>query len=678
MIDILEKICERGECTDPLLLGELVHRIRPKNPNDVTHATAKIEELLSLVTQYPHLGSGLRAYVRYLFYQTRQLNAYTEAGILPGTGFFTEIGKRIRHKFLPALVSENDVMWFIRKVFLKKNDYKWVTQVPDELYRKLFTELNLFHSSLFDASNRLQLVNAVMIISHRISGLGLEPEITDRVEKVEKLDSPFIVQGNAIIDYTECMKRGQVSPEEQEGRYRHVMNLLDECDALVNEIRENRQEIGASLALTYLLVRLRQNIGRARLLLRILYGEQEKTYAAVKMFKELVAAENLKDSIVDHINQNIDLLAFQVVEHAGKTGEHYITRTRKEYIQFLKASMGGGFIVGFLAMIKLGMYYLKLAPFWQAFAYSMNYAFGFIMIHVTHSALATKQPAMTAAHIAGSLDSRKSGVHVSLPGLALMVARVFRSQFVSFVGNLMLCFPMGVILAALYFLIAGQPIADTHKAWVMIEELHPWQSRSLFYAAVTGVCLFISGLISGYFDNMVIFRQIPERLRAHRFLRKAIGTRQLDRFSRYIEHNLGSLMGNFFLGVFLGSLWLIGEFFGFPLDIRHITFAAASFGIALVTISFDMPAWEYIVMGMGILGIGFFNFLFSFGLAFLAATKSRKISFRQTSMFFVILRNYFFRHPLDFLVAPKHPRTEDDIFKHRKSDAEINDETQLH
>jgi site-specific recombinase len=52
---------------------------------------------------------------------------------------------------------------------------------------------------------------------------------------------------------------------------------------------------------------------------------------------------------------------------------------------------------------------------------------------------------MTASALAASLDSSNGG-QISLRGLAIATARVFRSQTVSFVGNLLTVFPVTLLL----------------------------------------------------------------------------------------------------------------------------------------------------------------------------------------------------------------------------------------
>ena len=99
-------------------------------------------------------------------------------------------------------------------------------------------------------------------------------------------------------------------------------------------------------------------------------------------------------------------ITYEITNYTGKTGEHYITSTTGEYFKMLKTALWGGVIVGFMCLVKL---YMSMQPdqsdFFRALNYSFNYAIGFVLIYLTGSTLATKQPAMTASTIAKTLES---------------------------------------------------------------------------------------------------------------------------------------------------------------------------------------------------------------------------------------------------------------------------------
>jgi site-specific recombinase len=93
-----------------------------------------------------------------------------------------------------------------------------------------------------------------------------------------------------------------------------------------------------------------------------------------------------------------------------------------------------------------------------------------------------------------------------------------------------------------------------------------------------------------------------------------------------------------------------GEIFGIHFDIRHITISAGNTSLAVYGLGFKNidPAYLATVVA-GVLGIGVFNFVSSFALAFIVAVRSRGIRLHEYPEFLGILWRYFKSAPLDFI-----------------------------
>jgi site-specific recombinase len=74
----------------------------------------------------------------------------------------------------------------------------------------------------------------------------------------------------------------------------------------------------------------------------------------------------------------------------------------------------------------------------------MNYAMGFVMIYLMGFTLATKQPAMTAATMTKVFLKKERKRNNT--EFAHLVSKLFRSQFIAFVGNVLLSFPIALPL----------------------------------------------------------------------------------------------------------------------------------------------------------------------------------------------------------------------------------------
>jgi site-specific recombinase len=327
----------------------------------------------------------------------------------------------------------------------------------------------------------------------------------------------------------------------------------------------------------------------------------------------------------------------------------------------LRSAMGGGFIVSFTALVKNLIAKLALPPFWQGFTYSINYAAGFQIMHETHTTLATKQPAFTASALAGSLDYFKEFRKPDLIIFAITIARTSRSQLASFFGNLVVVFPMAFGLAALYHKITGHFLLEQQAAEHLLVEQHPLLSLSILYACFTGFFLFLSGLIAGYVENGINYGQVGKRLKNHPLFKNTLPAKRLEKVTSYVVDNAGALVGNIALGFFLGMAGFFGHIFGLPFDIRHITIASANSAMAYYTTGNAIGINFLLTVFGGVLLIGFFNFLVSFGLAFFVAIKSRGVRLRDYPELASVVGKFFINYPLDFIFPPKQPREVDEV-----------------
>jgi site-specific recombinase len=314
--------------------------------------------------------------------------------------------------------------------------------------------------------------------------------------------------------------------------------------------------------------------------------------------------------------------------------------------------MGAGVIIGVMALIKIIISKLHLAPLTEAILFSLNYGLGFMLIHVLHFTVATKQPAMTAAAIAASIDATDTKSK-EMSHLIEMIANTVRSQLAAIFGNVCLAIPTAMLIAWCFLSVTGQHFITPEKAHHLLADIDPIRSGALFYAAIAGVCLFLSGLITGYHDNLAVYNKIPQRLRAVNWLRKILGVKRLDAVANYVENNLGALAGNFYFGCLLGGMSAIGILFGLPFDIRHIAFSAAFVGYSSFALDF-MLSWQTLAYAaLGLTLIAMVNLTVSFSLAIYVALKSRKIRFQQWRILLGQLATRLNQHPAEFILPPK-------------------------
>lgn len=656
MDNVLARIAATAPSRDISLLRELIATLRPERTGDLQQATNRLRALSHLLSTQQDLAQGLRDYLAEVIGGRKLVHLLTDTGVLQNQGFFGELWRRLNHKWLPPTVNDDYLKDVFGQLFDQTHDYLWVSGVEPSVWLDLLHALGLPPQGWLRERGLGELLEAVQVLSYRISAIGLEPELVRVHPDIERFESPFLRQNAEVVQFTEAWRARLVDAQAEVPDARQIDVLLGQCEDIIGRARRTASVQGVSVSLTRLLLRLTQSINRLRAVLQLIEAPDMDAAlpGAIELLRQLVEADNRKWSLTDLFRTNTELLALQVTEHAGRSGEHYVASTRSEWLSIMRSASGAGFIVGFMAMLKVLMASLVLAPIGYAVLYSLNYALGFMLIHVLHFTVATKQPAMTAARIAAAINdgSRK------LDELADLVVKVLRSQFVAIVGNVAIAMPTAFAIAFGWQYAFGTKLAGAEKSLHLLHDIDPLHSLALPHAAIAGVCLFLAGLISGYYDNKAAYNDIAARLRQLSWLRRLLGEQRLARVTAYIGQNLGALAGNFFFGIMLGTIGTIGYVFGLPIDIRHVTFSSANFAFALVGLDYQLTAQQWVLSLVGIALVALTNLAVSFSLALMVALRSRRISFGQGSALLGLVWQRFRQAPSSFFVPPRETDTD--------------------
>jgi site-specific recombinase len=698
MLAILQRITPDDDSIDHL--ADLVNCLRPRRAHDGAYARNQVGTLVRLLRGDPAHAATLRRYLTRLLSRRRHTSLYSDVGILSNDGFFTELRRRIAYRILPPALDELYLSDTLDQVLYREDDHVWIQAVPVVDWLALFDTVagaptpGGVPSDPVDAPGHARrvmlmgLLDAIRTLSCRICALGLEPRLTHAYREIEDVHSPFLMQNIETNHYLDEYGRLLANEAGTMEDARHLLVMLDQCEDVVLKVRRGALTSGTSVALTYLLVAITQSIDRLRKLLFLVDVDgtlpaaptldlaalanyatppsappaSPKRAAALALAQELVEAHTTKYQLHGLVRDNVDLLARNVTENASRTGEHYIAEHRGEMRAMFGSSAGAGLVIGCMAVIKILLGYLQRAPLIEAALYSINYATGFMLVHVLHFTIATKQPAMTAARIAAALHEggqAKGRRQVDVDSMAALVNKVFRTQIVAVLGNLATVIPMAWLLAMLWHAVFGQHLVNPAKAHHLIEDSHPWHSLAVLHAAIAGVWLFVSGLVSGYYDNKAMYTRIGQRVQQLGWLRRLVGVARRARLARYLEDNLGGLMGNLVFGVLMGTTSTAGYLLGLPLDVRHVTFSSANFAIGLVGLDHHIDAHTAWITILGIALIGLANLVVSFGLALWVALRARKVRFRHGIKLMRALGQRLRTAPLDFLIGPRELRTEE-------------------
>ncbi|MFZ5756279.1 MAG: hypothetical protein ACOY3X_05215, partial [Pseudomonadota bacterium] len=441
---------------------------------------AGVDALAHFLGHYPGYRAALRALLRDLLGDDTAAAVHAGTGILANTGFVTEFGRRLAGKFLPP-PRDNTLNGLFSAWFDAGDDVDWLPAVPAASWQGLLAAMHLDEDGT-DAWQpaRQALADALDMLSVRVAAIGVEPELQRHYRVPRAHNNPFLAQNAEMQRWLDGLREGAVPDTRQ------LEVLLSQCADTGERIRRAARRSGASFALTFALRRLGQMLARMQVLMALLdsRGGADAGAARIAYAVELVLAEAGAHGVREHLRDGANMVALQVTENAGRTGEHYITRTQREYLDMFRSALGAGGIIGVMAMIKTLTAALHLPPLVEALAYSLNYAAGFVLIYILHFTIATKQPAMTAQTIAAQISS---GRRADVDAVALLVSRVSRTQFIAVLGNVLLAMP--VALAVAWLAVAGGATAPSAKAPALLADLHPFASPALFHAAIAGVWL---------------------------------------------------------------------------------------------------------------------------------------------------------------------------------------------
>ena len=593
-------------------------------------------------------------YIKNIFSERPFNLSLTEANILSENSFLPELRKRILNKILPSVENENTVWFLIDNIsFNPKKDLQYFNNLPENEVDEF---LQLLDISDFIKNERVksELIFSMNILSWRVTGMALEVDVVRMAPEYRNFDNPFLALQNELEALAEEFKiNSNLQLSSKDSRYKQIKIYIEHCHDFVNISFKNSSKYGISGKINQALLKIRQQTQRIFEIVNLLVIDSEQDYLvkSKQLIFNVLSYKSHKNNISELFNDSTRLISHLITNHTAETGTHYITSSRKQYMKMFYKASGGGIIVGALCVLKMLYGFMPGSDFFHAFLYAMNYAMGFVMIYLMGFTLATKQPAMTAATMTKVL-SEQGNTKRDNTEFADLVSKLFRSQFIAFVGNVLLSFP--IALAIIYGLdvFFSQNLA-IEKSDKLLKDLDPLESKAILHACIAGFYLFISGIISGTIGNNSIFYQIPDRIAKNINVKRWFGAKVATSLSKYYAKNWAGIISNFWFGVFLGATAPIGLFFGLDLDIRHITFAAGNFALGLYGKEFSVESYTFWISFATVFIIGFFNFAVSFSLSMFLAFRSRKLNVGEVRDIYKEIFRYFLKNPLKFFI-PLH------------------------
>jgi site-specific recombinase len=177
---------------------------------------------------------------------------------------------------------------------------------------------------------------------------------------------------------------------------------------------------------------------------------------------------------------------------------------------------------------------------------------------------------------------------------------------------------------------------------------------TVLFAAFTGVLLFASSLIAGWVENWFVWHRLDSAIAWNpRFIAR-LGAARAQRWAAYWRANISGFTSNISLGLMLGLVPTVAEFFGLPIEVRHITLASGQLAAAVGTEGvyvMQKSAFWWCVAGVAMTGA--LNLGVSFLLAFRVALRSRGIRLADRARIYRAIRQRLLHEPLSFLLPPR-------------------------
>lgn len=638
---LLAKCKADAPLADQLVVIEQIGRYivaGPLIPGAVGHsALARLELLVLALERIPAARRRFRDTLRAVLTATRAVKLFGEIGLPNERGLLAETTDRLARRFLPQPPSPREMWMLAGRIVRRIEDLAWLGPAADPLLHRLAAaggdEWEPIRSSILDA---------IGLITTRIAALGMAEAFRTRVEA-------GAIREAALYRLTRA-EPGEMAP------------LIAEARAHLDQVKVSLEDHGVSIDVVYSLDSIERGLARLELLLpfvtRVDHGEPSYEIRALiaAVGRGLVGGR----SFLQLMSDNLRLLARKVIERAGRTGEHYVTSSKREYWKMLGSAAGGGVLTCGTAVCKFLIKWMHLPLFIDGVASSALYAGSFLVMQLIGFTLATKQPSMTAAALAGTIRDRAGPGR--LDELVRLIARISRSQFAAAVGNVTAVIATSLVFDYAWMATTGHsflPAGDSHKT---IASFHPLHSGTVFFAALTGVLLWISSLVAGWFENWIVYRRLPEAIE-HHSLGKRVGKPRMAKMARFLEHHAAGFGGSVALGVLLGMTPVFAQFVGLPIEVRHVTLSSGSLTLAINSLGIETVGWSAVISAsIGIAIIGLLNFGVSFALALFVALRARDVPTGERRMLPGAVLRRFVRKPLEFFYPPR--ATADDTGAH--------------
>ena len=585
-------------------------------------ALVRLQTFIDTVKAQPELQQRLKQWWRTLRQTVDVTTLLADFGFAPRTAFFNELASRLRRQILPGTPETVDAAELFPLVSPTRFDALWLAAISEQQIADLVALLSDDVAADTHAWHH-QVMDALTYCTAQIRATGFAPELRLRMDGANDDARAFHPLADDLSRLRNTFFDQSKGQEELQAAVAQLRARLETCRQAVNGVYTHLDENGISVGMVFMLRQLRERIVRVRELLDALTSSTPAA-AAIKLLGRRVTIGQDSKSIGALVRTNSTLLSAKMSERSSEVGERYITRDRAEYREMLGKAMGGGAVTALTTLLKFTVAGIGLSAFWSGFGAGFVYAGSFILIQLLNFTLATKQPAMTAPAMAAKLKDIDSST--AIEDFVDEVSHLVRSQVAAVLGNVLMVVPAVLLVNVAIVLLRGQPMLNAQEAAYVLKSLS-LVGPTLLWAAFTGLVLFTSSMVAGWFENWFVLHRLGSAIRHNPHFTKVLGAQRADRWASFMRMNVSGFASNISLGFMLGLIPAFTGFFGFELEMRHVTLSAgqlAAAGAAIGTDAFRLPAIWWCIAAIPL--IGALNLGVSFYCAFRLALQAHNVS----------------------------------------------------
>ncbi|HEX4824208.1 MAG TPA: hypothetical protein VFV19_07825 [Candidatus Polarisedimenticolaceae bacterium] len=610
----------------------------------IEERSARLDGLLDLLDGDEGLARRVQEAIAEIFRETDGTNVFAHAGIPGERGVVAEVRERMMSHLLPRPRDDRDLANLFRRLYRTPADVARFRRLPDPAFRRLMALALEAPPSL-----RRSFANGFRLLALWVEAQGLSPKLRKRSRPAEPTESPFY----RIVASSEALIAAWLAGEATSASATTWRAERDRCREEMAEIHRRIERDGVSLHVVHGLEIVERCLDRMSVMVDVMAPPPgvDASDALHRLLASLAGSVREERSVTHLLGWATHLLLRKIVERAGKTGEHYIATTRREYRAMALAACGGGLLTVGTAAVKAVLSRWHVPDFAHGFLYGLNYAVSFLLLQKLGLVLATKQPAMTAATLAEIVRERKGEERNH--EIVAYAARICSSQLVAVAGNIVAVAVGSVAFVALWSWIAGHPFLGDAEASEVYRQLSPINSGTAFYAALTGVILWLASIAGGWFDNWCAYHRLPKTIAEHPAGRW-FGHARMERWGEALARDGSGWATNVSLGFMLGMTPAIGHFLGAPLDVRHVTLSTGILSLAGTSLGHRWFGGGMFLRGL--LGVALM-FVFNLGVSFLLAliTAARAYELPMSGVWSLLrdLARRLVTSPRDFLLPPR-------------------------